>query len=372
MKKDIIRIYIIEILLIAILSFALFVSNKFDKKLLALVLVLISFVVCMMIKKKKPISIYDRQVTYLMIGFGIIYIIVFYLLGLYFGYYKSTAPFGINTIIHFILPFIAIVISSELLRKRLLMQKGKLSRVLTFISMVLIDLVIYTGVYDVTKLDDMLTVLGFILFASIACNLLYNYITVRFGSKSVIIYRLITILYVYIIPYIPDVYIFFRSFLRIIYPYIIYLILEYTYSKTNYAVSYRDKRKNIISITTILVIMSLIIALISCRFRYGIIVVGSGSMTGSINKGDAVVFEQYKNEPLKEGQVIIFDNGSVDTVHRVMKIESVNGQYRYYTKGDSNQEMDSGFRIKEEIIGTVKFKIPYIGYPTLWVRDIFE
>ena len=368
MKRDLIRIYIIEILLIVILSLALFVSNVFDKKILALVLVLISALVCYLVKKKKPLSIFDRQVTLLMIGFGIIYIIIFYLM----GYYKSTSTFSFYTIYHFILPFVAIIISSELLRKRLLMQNGKASKILTFISMVLIDLVIYTGVYDVTKLDDMLTVLGFILFASISCNLLYNYITIRYGSKSVIIYRMITVLYAYFIPYIPDVYLFFRSFLRIIYPYIIYLILEWTYSKTNYATAYNDRKKNILSITTVLIVMSLIIALISCRFRYGIIVVGSGSMTGSINKGDAVVFEQYHNEPLKEGEVIIFKNINVDTVHRIVSIENINGVYRYYTKGDANQENDDGYRTKEDIKGIIRLKIPYIGYPTLWVRDIFD
>ena len=124
--------------------------------------------------------------------------------------------------------------------------------------MVLIDLVIYWGVYNVRNLNDMLTIVGFILFASVACNLLYNYITYRFGSKGVIIYRLMTILYAYFIPYIPDIYIFFRSFLRMLYPYIIYLVLEYTYSKSNYATAYKDKKKNLISTFILVVIMSLL------------------------------------------------------------------------------------------------------------------
>mgnify|MGYP003305586767 CR=1 FL=1 len=50
-------------------------------------------------------------------------------------------------------------------------------------------------------------------------------------DKPIIIYKLITLLYSYIIPIIPDVLVFFRSILRMIYPYIIYLVLEYSYSK---------------------------------------------------------------------------------------------------------------------------------------------
>ena len=34
--------------------------------------------------------------------------------------------------------------------------------------------------------------------------------------------------------------------------------------------------------------------------------------------------------------------------------------------------MDDGYRTKDSIMGITNFKIKYIGYPTLWLRDIFE
>ena len=372
MKRDRLKIYIIEILLIIILCLALFVSNIFNKKVLALILAPVAVITVLLIKKKKAMSFNSRQVTILMAGFGLIYLFVFYLMGIYFGYYKSPTPFGFKTIINFIIPFAVIIVASEFIRKTLIVQKGKLSRVLLTIIMVLIDLVIYAGVYNVFVLDDMLTILGFILFASISCNLLYNYITYRFGSKGVIIYRLMTIMYAYFIPYIPDIYIFFRSFLRMLYPYIIYLVLEYTYSKANFATSYRDRKKNLVATAVLAVVMSLLIALISCKFRYGVLVVGSGSMTGSMNLGDAVVYESYHNQEIKKNEIIIFYKDNMKLVHRVIKIDNMNGEVRYYTKGDANTNVDNGYITKDDIIGTTLFKIRYIGYPTLWLRDIFE
>ena len=369
MKKDKLRVYIIELLLFIILFLALFVS--INRKIMALILFAFSILIVNTIRKKKTKSIYKDQVFYLMIGFAVIHLIVFYLMGLYFGYYEAAAKFSFKTIIDFILPFIVIIISSEVIRNTLISQKAKYSDILVLIDMVLVDLIVYTGVYDITNYDDMLTILGFILFASIACNLLFNYIVVRFGNKGVIAYRLITVLFVYIIPVIPDVYLFFRSFLRMVYPYIIFLVLEYTYSKTNYATAYKDKSKNIIATSVLLVIMVLLIGLISCKFTYGVLVIGSGSMTGTINKGDAVVFKQYKGESVKEGDVIIFDKQDIKTVHRVINVENVNGEYRYYTKGDANQVKDDGYRTKKEIIGKSLFKIRYIGYPSLWLRDLF-
>jgi len=46
--------------------------------------------------------------------------------------------------------------------------------------------------------------------------------------------------------------------------------------------------------------MVLITMLISCQFKYGILVIGSESMTGTINVGDAVIYESYNNETIKK------------------------------------------------------------------------
>lgn len=316
-----------------------------------------------------------------MVVFAMFYLVIFYLLGLHFGFVKPKIMFSIKTIFNFILPLGTIIVASEWMRRIFLSHKLEikfkskkidLSRIFTYIAMVMVDLLIYTEVYDLAKLDDFLTVLGFVFFASLSCNLLYNYITIRFGVKGIIIFRLITILFVYIIPFIPDVYVFFRSFLRLLYPYLIYLFFEKLYSKNDYTLGIREKRKEIVGNTLLIVIASLLVMLISCKFKYGIIVVGSGSMTGTLNKGDAVIFEKYQRQEIKKGQVIIFDYNGIETIHRVIDVKKVNGEYRYYTKGDANSRNDEEFRIKEDIYALVKLRVKYIGYPTLWVRDIFS
>ena len=63
---------------------------------------------------------------------------------------------------------------------------------------------------------------------------------------------------------------------------------------------------------------------------------------------------------------------NVKLIHRIINIENMNGEIRYYTKGDANTNVDDGYIIKDDIIGTTLFKIKYIGYPSLWLRDIFE
>ena len=372
MKKLKISNYIYEIILVVILFFALFVPKIFTKVMLALILLAYTIALYKLSKKRKVRSIQHKQVTLLMLLFGIIYLISFYLTGLYFGYYKSVYSFGLKTIFGYIVPIAIIIITTEIIRNILIAKEDKISKCLVFISMVLLDIILYSNIYAITDFNGFLSIVGFTLFPSIACNLLYNYISSKHRYVPVIVFRTITVLYAYIMPIIPDMYIFFRCFLRMLYPYIIYLIMEKTYAKKNVQQSYKNKAKRNIEIFLCITISVVFIMLISCKFKYGVLVIGSGSMTGTINKGDVVLYESYKNQEINEGDIIIFKREGMQVVHRIIDVRSVNGEYRYYTKGDYNPEADDGHVTEDQIIGLVKFKIKYIGYPTLWLRDIFS
>ena len=373
MQKDKLKIYFLEFILLVALSFILFVPRMYNKILLAGILTFFSIIICCFIKVRKPESIYTSKVKLLLIIFGAIYIIAFYVMGLYFDYYKSAILFGFKTLINYIIPITVIIITSEVIRNVFLVQNTKLTSIITSIIMILIDLIIYVDVYNLDTYTKIIETITFIFFASVACNLLYNYISKRYGYKGNIYYRLITILYAYIIPYIPNVYVFFRSILRIIYPYIIYLVLEYTFTNTNKVVSYENKKRSIINKIVLGITIILFAMLISCEFRYGILVIGSGSMTGAINKGDAVVFEQYnENIDINEGEVIVFNKDNLNVVHRVIDVRKVNGEMRYTTKGDANSKNDEGYITKESIVGICKFRILFIGYPTIWIRNILS
>lgn len=382
MKKNQVKVYLLELLLIVILFFALFASSIFNRTALSIVMIFYAFLVYRLLKKKGIHSIYKKQVMLLLIVFAFLYLGGFYLFGLFSGFTKAKFLFSWWTIKTFIIPLSIIIVTSEFIRVKLLAQdikfefygkKLNISAFFTYVAMVLVDLVIYTGVYDLSNIDDFLTALGFVLFASLSCNLLYNYIAVRFGGNGTIIYRLITVLFMFIIPFTPDVYIFFRSFLRMVYPYIIYLVLEWSYSKSNFVVAYKDKKRSIIEISAVVIVISLIIMLVSCKFTYGIIVVGSRSMTGSINIGDAVVYKAYDgNEQINVDDVIIFEKNGIRIVHRVVDIQDFNGVVRYFTKGDANPKVDDDYITKKDIVGKVQFRVKYLGYPTLWVRALFE
>lgn len=381
MKKNQIKIFILEILLIVILIFALFALNIFTRSVLATIISIYALIVIYILKVRKISSINKKQSIILMIIFSMFYLGIFYLFGLYFGFVRTKILFSLKTIVKYILPISLIIIASELIRKYFLSNKVEIkykdkkieiSSILTYISMVIIDVLLYTDIYSLRSLDDFLTALGLVFFASLSCNLLFNYITPKFGSRGIIVYRLVTTLFIYILPIMPDVYIFFRSFLRLLYPYIMYLVFEKMFSKNDYTITIKAKQKEVIANTILIVVAALFVMLVSCQFKYGLLVVGSESMTGTLNKGDAIIFEKLKNQVIEEGQVIIFNYNEIQTIHRVIDIKKVNGEYRYYTKGDANERQDEDYRTIDDINSLVKLRIKYIGHPTLWIRSLFS
>ena len=371
MKKDKIKIYIFESLICLIFFFTLFVSSVYLRVIIASILLLSLFIIKRFLHKRNIVSLYHKQVTFLLGLLSILFLLVFYILGLYFGYATSLIKFSLATLLLIVVPTTIIIITSEIIRSIFLVEKSIISKILITLAMVLIDVSLYTNINQIITFTGFTNIISFSVFASIASNLLWNYTSIRYGYKPAIIFRLIFTLYEFIIPIIPNIFIYFRCFLRIIYPYIIYIILEMLYSRKEVVVAVKARRRDNIITVILLTIMIVIIMLVSCEFKYGLLVIGTGSMKGTIDIGDAILYESYEGQNIKEEQVIVFERDNMKVVHRVIDIKEVNGIKRYYTKGDANTRKDTGYITSEEIIGFVKFKIKYIGYPTLALQRFF-
>jgi signal peptidase len=215
-------------------------------------------------------------------------------------------------------------------------------------------------------------IMAMALFPAVTANILFHHLCKNYGVRPCVVFRLILVLYVYFIPVVPRVPSVIQAFAKLLVPLVVYLFIYGLYAKKRrYAAKGRCKWGYAVTAFAVLV-MTGVVALISCKFSYGMIVVATPSMTGTINVGDAIVYESYDEHVLAVGDIIVFDNDGVNIVHRIDGIESINGGVRYYTKGDDNDERDLGFITKTDIVGIVKVKVPYLGKPTLWVRSFFD
>ena len=123
----------------------------------------------------------------------------------------------------------------------------------------------------------------------------------------------------------------------------------------------------------VLIFAVLFIAAMSGFFKYYIVVVGSGSMTPTILKGDAIMVKKLSEDELGElkvGDPLVFRCSGLVLVHRITKITGTEKTLKFRTKGDFNSAEDSFVTSKEDVIGTVMFKIPKIGVPTVWLKEL--
>ncbi|MFB6068367.1 MAG: signal peptidase I [Halobacterium sp.] len=97
-------------------------------------------------------------------------------------------------------------------------------------------------------------------------------------------------------------------------------------------------------------------------------VVLSSSMSPTIHAGDVVVVDGVDPANVEEGDVITFEPPSdhqIDSelvTHRVVEVVRRDGELFFRTKGDANEEPDQALVPAENVVGTVQFHIPKIGY----------
>lgn len=374
MKSEKLRLYTIELTLIIFLLLATIFNNIFTRQAISVVLLVFMIVSLKLIKTDKNKLINSKQIIILLSAFGVIYIAIIYIIGIFIGFYYATVKLSLWSTINYIIPYIVIIISTELIRKTILLKEGKKSKILITIAIVILDAILWTNIYNLKTVKDYFTLVAFIIFSSIANNALYNYIILKYRNcTAIIIYRLITTLYMYIIPIVPDIHIFFESIIRLIVPYIIYIILEAIYGTKNRIIPVKQRRREAIISAILLVIVIIIVMLISCEFSFGLLTIGSESMTGTINKGDMILYEKYEDkEQVQIGDIIVFKSEDLIIVHRVVDKRDFGEEIRYYTKGDANMQEDEGYRERTDIIGKVKARIPYLGKLTLWLNDMIE
>lgn len=123
----------------------------------------------------------------------------------------------------------------------------------------------------------------------------------------------------------------------------------------------------------VLIFIVILVGLISGKFKYSIIGVGSESMSPTILKGDAVVYEKVKSiDDLKIGDILVFKSESKMIIHRYTEKKEDKGTVYIITKGDANNSSDNLNLTINEVEGKVKFKIKYLAYPSLWLKEMVE
>ena len=95
----------------------------------------------------------------------------------------------------------------------------------------------------------------------------------------------------------------------------------------------------------------------------------SDSMNPVYYRGDAIIYYKERVEKINEGDILVFKSGNSIITHRVVSKVNDNGHYTFRTKGDNNNTEDKIKITEKDVLGTVKYIVKYIGYPTVWFNS---
>ena len=344
------------------------------------VISLVSFIVLTVIygfeRKNKR---FTYETMFYSFSFTVIYLIVIYMLGLFTGFSRTIYSLNTYNLIKNIIPYTFIILFGELLRSEVV-RKGEhspVANILITIIMVLIDCTIYLKAFDLATGDGQIKFICYIVLPSVSKNCLLLYLMRIGGHYPCIIYRLLMELKNFIVPIEPNFCLYLESVMLTVIPAVIGLGTFFSLKQyQNKEVEGKDYHKSRLyvyaGVFIIFTVVSTIVILTSCQFKYGMLSIGSASMTGAINKGDAVIYESISKKCVPEkGDILVFRKEGRVIVHRIIKIVHVSKtETIYYTKGDANNGPD-GYPITEkEIIGIVRKRVKYIGMPSVALHEL--
>jgi signal peptidase len=376
MKRGYIRLLFFELFIMIILILNNFVSSILNGyiKAIFLAILLVVFKLCFGFEKDR--HRYWKSICIEVIIFVLGYFLIYYLSGLLFSFYKPINYYTISGITKYIIPLIITIILEEILRY-LMLTKSEGSKVLIIFTCSLFVLFDLLNVYSIMTFKTPYTIFMFIalsLLPTISKNVVCSYMALKSGYKPPILYSLVMTLYTYLLPIVPNPNEYIYAVFQLIAPFILLyrVYVFFKFDRDEDIVRKYHKVRFIAFIPSTMIILFLVY-ITSGYFYYHAIVIGSGSMVPNIYKGDVVVIEKIdrkKYDNIEIGQVIAYHYKDRIIVHRLVKKIKVNNENIFYTKGDANNDIDN-YKITEDMIyGIVNTKIPYIGYPTVWLNNL--
>lgn len=376
MKKSEKKILAVEIILILTFIFNIFVLKNSSQYLIAIILAIALVLLYLMVGFEKDNLRLKRDLLMTTLIYVISYYIVTYILGIFFEFLRSPYSLGLVTFLRNVTPVLVFIFAKELLRYELNMkgEKNNLLIILSIVIFVLADTSTLLYKYNLTNVSDLVKFLEVAFFPLAAENIMLTYLATKGGYTSTITYQILMKMPIYVVPIVPNINTYIDVIFKIVFPLLLFRSLYEEVSgnkerQLEKAKSNHLAKRIVFSVSVVILLVT--VYLTSGLFTYYAVTIGSGSMIPNLGVGDIVIVKKTKNyEGLEVGDILVYNKETKVVVHRITEKNRVDNEYVFRTKGDANDAEDWYDIYEEDIIGTVKAKIKYLGYPTIWVNKL--
>ncbi|MCL1929863.1 signal peptidase I [Candidatus Saccharibacteria bacterium] len=314
-----------------------------------------------------------RSATQIVLIYTLFFLLLIYVLGLVTGFLRNAYSLEPLAILKNTLPVIGIVVMQELLRYSLVKRIGSSLRLFTIlvVSFSIMSIAVGLSSYSLGLPLAVFEFVGRLVLGSLAVNLMLTFVSWKSDFRPAIVYALIMSLYPMLIPIIPDLGAFIYSVLAIVLPMLLFMRFNELFETRRALPARYSRAGEWIAAAPILIVLGTVVILVSGIFRYWAMAVGSSSMSPNLNMGDAAIIDQNYGDAsqIEPGSILAFRHDGQIIVHRVTDVKNLRNGCQIQTQGDANAKEDAWTVSEDDIVGVVRWYVPFIGWPTVWITQ---
>lgn len=341
--------------------------------------IFIGIIAVVFFKNEKSVNCkYKREVNFAVLVSSLVYFLTYFILGYIKGFANNPYDISLKGIMLNLWTFVPILVVREYIRYYMINNCNQKRVLLWTLYISLMFVFVNLNIYKFDSyFKNSLSTIEFIMqtfFPSLIENLYLTYVCYFSGYQTSIIYSFLPQLILYVLPILPDIDWATLSIINSAIPFFSYIYINYIINKMDK--TYSRKEVKTVGIKG-LISMILIVAFMIC-FGIGVfpvkpLVIASNSMAPKIHRGDIVIIKDSDVKKVKKGDIIRYKMEGYYVVHRVVKkTYDEKGNLTFIMKGDNNDDVDL-YPVKEsQYAGTIKFNIPYLGYPTLILGELLD
>lgn len=307
-----------------------------------------------------------------------IWFVIYFLSGLVTTYVQNTLVTSVGGVLLNVFAYGTVAVAIEYVRHRSILIAG-LRNAIWF--GIIVTIIFALGQMNLAQLsglhsgEDLIKTVFVDIVPAIVSSLLLTYLAQAGGFGSMLVYRLGTLAILLLPPIIPkyDWYLIGAS--SILLAVVIFIVIDRSIQSHQgrqfTQVHYRHHIKRASDIMLVFVMVGMVMFMTGV-FTYKPLTIMSDSMKPVFSRGSTVIVQKISNTlDIRVGDIVQYESSDKMITHRVVEINpGDNGSDArvFITKGDNSPSRDRAV-LQSQIVGIVRAGVPYVGYPTVWLRD---
>jgi signal peptidase len=233
------------------------------------------------------------------------------------------------------------------------------------------------GLVQILGLTDGIGIVKFTvatIMPALVSSALLTYLAFNVGFSAQLTYRLGIVAVLYVPPIIPKYDWYVIGIAWLVLALSVYLVIDHT--RREVAINGRHYRHARRATNSMFVIaMTGLVCFMTGVFSYQPQVIMSNSMVPVFSRGAMVIVEKVDAMDVRVGDIIQYKTTERMITHRVIEIDTTDdgtGERVYITQGDNSPNPDEKPVQLAQVVGIIRAQIPYVGYPTVWLREIMK